>query len=308
MRVFLKVAEFEHVTRAAEELHLSQPAVTKSVQSLEQELGLALIERQGRRIALTHAGRVLRSYARQLFELEREMEDAIEALRDVEGGEVTMAANRYSGAYLLPPVVSRFRARYPQVILHISILTSYEIMQNVLNWKLDFGLVEGEPGQLPPGIEVTASTYDEMILIVAPSHPWSKQGEVPISALGEVELIMREQGSVVRDIIERELRKHGVELHSLFTLTDNEAVKQMVINGVGAAIVSSLSVQRELRRGELVQVPVLGLNLRPPLSLIQRADRQLSRAAEAFCAMLRMSLLRRQTLPGRTPDELARDA
>lgn len=100
LRVFLKVAELEHITRASEELNLSQPAVTKTIQSLEHEIGLELVERQGRRIALTHAGRVLQNYARQIFALEREMEDALTALRDVEGGEVTLAANTTAGVYL----------------------------------------------------------------------------------------------------------------------------------------------------------------------------------------------------------------
>src|SRR5438477_7159724 len=111
LRVFLTVAEHEHITRASEELILSQPAVTKTIQHLEQEIGLELIERHGRRIALTHAGRVLRDYGRRVFALEREMEDALAALRDVDAGEVTLAANTTIGVYLLPPIVARFHTR-----------------------------------------------------------------------------------------------------------------------------------------------------------------------------------------------------
>ena len=113
LRVFLTVAEYEHITRASEELIISQPAVTKTIQHLEQEVGLELIERHGRRIALTHAGRVLQNYARRLFALEREMEDALGALRDVASGEVTLAASTTTGVYLLPPIVAQFRERYP---------------------------------------------------------------------------------------------------------------------------------------------------------------------------------------------------
>src|SRR6185437_10461282 len=124
LRVFMTVAEYEHITRASEELYLSQPAVTKIVQSLEQEIGQKLVERQGRRIALTYAGQVLRTYARRMFSLEREMEEALAALSDIETGEVTLAANPITGIYLLPTVVARFRARYPCVKINLEILKS----------------------------------------------------------------------------------------------------------------------------------------------------------------------------------------
>lgn len=291
LRVFLKVAELEHITRASEELNLSQPAVTKTIQSLEHEIGLELVERQGRRIALTHAGRVLQSYARRIFVLEREMEEALGALRDVEGGEVTLAANRTAGVYLLPPLVARFRMGYPQVALHISIMNSSEIVQEIMGWSLDFGLVEGAASSLPSGLKVEVFAYDELILVVAPKHRWSGQPSIPPSALSkEEELILREQGSGIREVIEQGLLHYGVEVHPMFTLTDNEALKQMVLSGVGAAIVSSLSVQRELSNGDLVHVPIEGLELRPQLSLVQRADKQLSRAAQAFCSFLRPAL------------------
>jgi DNA-binding transcriptional LysR family regulator len=290
LRVFLKVAELEHITRASEELHLSQPAVTKTIQSLEHEIGLELVERQGRRIALTHAGRVLQGYARQMFALEREMEEALAALRDVEGGEVTLAANTTAGVYLLPPIVARFRARYPQVTLNISILNSHEIVEETLNWNLDFGLVESTPATLPPGLKIEVFAYDELILVVAPEHHWSGLPELRPDALGENELLLREQGSGIREVIEQGLQAHGVQVHPLFTLTDNEAIKQMVMSGVGAAIVSSLTVQRELANGDLVQVPIAELDLHPQLSLIQRVDKQLSRAAQAFCSFLRPAL------------------
>src|SRR6266581_4796808 len=163
LRVFQTVAVHEHITRASEELILSQPAVTKIIQSLEHETGLELIERHGRRIVLTYAGHVLHNYARRMFALEHEMEEALAALRDVESGEVTLAANTTAGVYLLPPIVARFRVRYPQVNLHIAILNSQEIVDETLNWNLDFGLVEGDAAALPPGLKVQVFAYDDLI-------------------------------------------------------------------------------------------------------------------------------------------------
>jgi DNA-binding transcriptional LysR family regulator len=287
LRVFQKVAEYEHVTRASEELLLSQSAVTKTIQHLERDIGLELIERHGRRIALTYAGSVLSTYARRLFALEREMEEALVALQEVEAGEVTIGASTTTGVYLLPPIVARFRTRYPQVNLHIAILNSQEIVERALNWKLDFGLVEGDASALPPELHVEVFAHDQLVLVVAPGHRWRDVQAVEPEALREGELLLREQGSGIREVIEQALRLQGVQVRPLLTVPDNEAIKQMVMSGVGAAIVSALAVQRELATGDLIQVPIGGLNLRPQLSLIRRRDKHPSRAAQAFCALLR---------------------
>jgi DNA-binding transcriptional LysR family regulator len=284
LRVFIKVAELEHVTRAAEELNLTQPAVTKIIQSLEQEVCLPLVERQGRRIVLTHAGRVLQTYARQLFVYEREMEDALALLRDVDRGEVNLAANTTAGVYLLPPIVARFKTRYPQVALNISIMNSQEIIEGILNWTLDYGIVEGDITLLPTVLNVRFFARDQLILVVAPTHRWCNMDVTP-QMLSDGELLLREEGSALRGAIERGLADLNIRLKPMLTLTDNEAIKQMVMSGVGAALVSFFTVQRELASGDLVQIP-LEMNLKPPLSFIQRSDKQLSRAAQTFYSFL----------------------
>jgi DNA-binding transcriptional LysR family regulator len=290
LRVFLAVAEHEHITRASGELYLSQPAVTKIIQSLEHETGLELIERHGRRIVLTDAGRLLHGYARRLFALEREMEDALAALHDAGVGEIYLAANTTMGVYLLPPVVARFRTHYPKVGLHITILNSHEIIEQILNWEVDFGLVEGDPSMLPPELFSEVFTQDELVLVVAPSHHWSGLSELTIDRLAPGELLLREKGSGIRESVDHIFLEHGLQIQPLLTLPDNEAIKQMAINGVGAAIVSALAVQRELAAGALARIPISGVELRPQLSLVRRVDKRLSPAAEAFCALLRSGI------------------
>ncbi len=286
LRVFKTVAEHEHITRASEELILSQPAVTKIIQNLERDMGLELIERHGRRIVLTYAGRVLLGYARRMFALEHEMEEAMAVMRDVEVGEINLAANRTTGVYVLPPIVSRYRTLYPKVMLNITILNSHEIIEQTVNWTLDFGLVEGDPETLPEELQVKVFAQDELVLVVSQEHPWSKLDEISPKALREGQLLLREQGSGIREVIMQTLALSGVQVQPLFTLPDNEAIKQMVINGVGAAIVSALTVKRELASGELVRVPITGVDLHPQLSLIYRIDKRLSPAAQAFCSLL----------------------
>jgi DNA-binding transcriptional LysR family regulator len=286
LRVFQTVAEHEHITRASEMLILSQPAVTKIIQSLERDTGSELIERHGRRIVLTYAGQVLHNYARRMFALEREMEEALAELRDVESGEIKLAANTTIGVYFLPPLVSRYRNLYPQVTLSITILNSTEIMEQTLNWTLDFGLIEGDQTTLLPGLYAKAFAQDELVLVVSPAHHWSKLDEVNPEALRDGELLLREQGSGIREVIEHALMLHGVQVKPLLTLPDNEAIKQMVIGGVGAAIISALTVQRELANGDLIRISITGISLRPQLSLVHRTDKKFSQAAEAFCSLL----------------------
>jgi len=129
--------------------------------------------------------------------------------------------------------------------------------------------------------------HDELVLVVAPRHPWRERQNLQPQELRDGELLLREQGSGIREVIEHALRLHNVQVRPLLTVPDNEAIKQMVMNGVGAAIVSALAVQRELAAGDLVRVPIPELDLHPELCLVQRIDKQLSRAAQAFCALLR---------------------
>lgn len=285
--VFLRVADYEHVTRAAEELALTQPAVSRTIQSLEQEAGLPLFERQGRRIALTAAGRVVQTYARRIAAQERELEEALEALRNLETGEVIISASKTTGVYLLPPVVARFRERHPRVALQLVILNSRHVIEHVLTWQADFGLVEGDITSLPPELAVEVIATDELVLIMAPTHLWSGLQAVTPEMLGAHALLLREQGSGTREVIEHAFQQQGVQVFPLLTIPENEMIKQLVMCGVGAAILPALVVQREVAAGDVVQLPIEGLDLHRQFRLVQRVDKQLSRAAFAFCGFLR---------------------
>lgn len=290
LRVFMTVAEHEHITRASEELYLSQPAVTKIVQSLEQEVGQKLVERQGRRIVLTYAGQVLRTYARRMFALEREMEDALSALGDIETGEVTLAANPTIGIYLVPVIVASFRARYPCVKINLEILKSREVIEHTFEWKLDFGLVELDPAELPLGLVHETIAYDELILVVAPNHPWSVLSSITPEELRDGVLILREPGSGHRESVDHAFSHQGYAVTALLTVPDSEVIKQMAVKGVGATIIPAMSVRRELTNGELLRIPIVGMEMRPQLSMIWREDKQFSPAAQAFRDLLRREI------------------
>ena len=287
--VFLRVADYEHVTRAAEDLTLTQPAVSRTIHSLEQEAGLPLFERQGRRIALTAAGRIMQTYARRIVALERELEESLASLRDIETGEVTLSASKTTGVYLLPPMIARFRTLHPHITLSLSINNSHDVTEQVLGWQVDIGLVEGDIAALSPELAVEVIATDELVLVIAPTHRWSSLKAVTPKMLGANELLLRERGSGTREVIERALQQQGVQVTPLLTVPENETIKQLVMRGMGAAILPALVVQREVVALDLLRVPVVGLDLHREFSLVRRRDKQLSRAANAFCNLLRQT-------------------
>ncbi|HET8846156.1 MAG TPA: LysR substrate-binding domain-containing protein, partial [Ktedonobacteraceae bacterium] len=227
------------------------------------------------------------TYARRMFSLEREMEEALAALSDIETGEVTLAANPTMGIYLLPAIVASFRARYPCVKINLEILKSREIIDDTLEWRLDFGLVELDPSELPLGLEHETIAYDELILVVSPRHPWSELTSITPEEVRDGVLILREQGSGHRESVEHAFTHLGFSLSPLLTVPDSEVIKQMAVKGVGATIIPAMSVRRELENGELLRIPIMGLEMRPRLSMIWREDKQFSPAAEAFRELLR---------------------
>lgn len=287
LRVFLRVADYEHMTRAALDLALTQPAVSRTINSLEREAGVPLFERQGRRIVLTDAGRTVQAYARRIIALERELEEALAALHDIEAGEVIICASKTTGVYLLPPIIAQFRTLHPHIALQLTIHNSHGVTEQILAWQADIGLVEGDISALPPELAVEVITTDELVLVVAPNHRWSSLERVTPEMLETNELLLREQGSGTREVIERAFHQQGVQVSPLLTVPENETIKQLVMRGMGAAILPALVVQREVVALDLRRVPIVGMDLRREFSLVMRADKQLSRAADAFCTLLR---------------------
>jgi DNA-binding transcriptional LysR family regulator len=161
------------------------------------------------------------------------------------------------------------------------------VTEQVLAWRADIGLVEGDISTLPPELAVEVITTDELVLVVAPTHRWSSLQRVTPEMLGSNELLLREQGSGTREVIERAFHQQGVQVSPLLTVPENETIKQLVMRGMGAAILPAVVVQREVVTLDLQRLPIVGMDLRREFSLVMRADKQLSRAAHAFCALLR---------------------
>jgi DNA-binding transcriptional LysR family regulator len=285
LAIFHAVARAGSMTRGAEQLDISQPAVSKQVQELEGALGVHLFDRIGRRVHLSRAGEVLADYARRLFALAHEAEEAMADVRAAGRGRLAIGASTTIGTYLLPGVVATFWRRYPGVELHVGIENTEQIHHRLVGHELDVGLTEGCVGQ--EDLEAEVFHRDELVLIAPPGHPLAGKPRVPLSAVQDEPFILREPGSGTRAVEERALARLKVPVRVVMVLGSTEAIKRVVAEGVGLAILSRLSVRAECAAGTLAVLPVAGLHIDRPLYLVRRKGRRDGPALQAFCTVLR---------------------
>jgi DNA-binding transcriptional LysR family regulator len=288
LRIFQTVARLGSFSRAAEELHISQPSVSIQVADLERELGIELFEQLGRRIHLTEAGRVLEEYTRRILGLAEEAQTALQEIKGLRRGRLAVGASTTPGTYLLPRVIGRFQELYPQVSVTLEIANTRRIQERLLRAELDLGVV---------GWEVTSRDLqgdpfldDELVLIVPPAHPLSTAGVAHAKELRDHRLILREQGSGTREALEAAARGAGLAVTPAMELGSNEAIKEAVAAGLGIAILSRLAVAREAEAGRLVVVPMPDLVIRRRFYLVRHRDKRLSQVLKAFLEVLQGSV------------------
>jgi DNA-binding transcriptional LysR family regulator len=285
LAVFHAVAQTGSMTLGAERLDISQPAVSKQVQDLERALGVHLFDRIGRRVQLSQAGETLADYARRLFALAHEAREAMAEVRAVGRGKLAIGASTTIGTYLLPCVVAEFWRRHPRVELLVRIENTEQVHRRLAGHELDLGLTEG----LIEEEELAAEVFhqDELVMIAAPGHRLAGQPRVSLGAVREEPFILREPGSGTRAVEERALARLKLPVRVVMALGSTEAIKRVVAEGVGLAIVSRLAVVAECAAGTLAVLPVAGLRIERPLHLVRQRGRRDGPAMQAFCGVLR---------------------
>jgi DNA-binding transcriptional LysR family regulator len=282
--IFHKVAEKKHFTRAAEELYISQPAVSKQVQELEKSLGQPLFMQVGRKIYLTEAGELLFGYTSKIFALSAEAQEVLDELRSLERGHLAVGASTTVGTYLLPELLGQYRARYPHIELFLDIANTEDIQQRLLANKVEIGIIEGNVNHSELAYNVWR--VDELVLIVSPQHPLAQSDVVPTlqQVLFEhAAFILREPGSGTREVLEEAIAGRGMPpIRPLMELGSTEAIKQVVRANLGISFVSQHTIQLELRAGLLKQVPLADFQLTRPLSIVYSRQKHVSRAARAL--------------------------
>ena len=284
LRLFSAIVEHGGFTKAARSLRLSQPAISKSLTELEKQLNVTLLDRSGKSLALTEAGKTLYGRAGELFGVERTAERELRELRGLKRGSLRVAASTTIATYLLPKYLGRFRTRHPGVRIRATNANTRTVLRLLLEFRVDVALVEGPVNH--PRVDVISWREDELVVIAHPQHPLLQHSRVAPSELAALPFLVRERGSGTREVIERALAPHNVRLSNTMRVGGTEAIKQGVAAGLGFAIVSRAAAQDQLALERIAVLPVDGLVIRRMLTRLELRDRPTSGAARELQSLL----------------------
>jgi DNA-binding transcriptional LysR family regulator len=284
LRLFAAVVEHGGFTKAAATLNLSQPAISKSLAELERHLKLTLIDRSGRSLKLTDAGRALYERARELFGVERMAEQELRELRGLKRGVLRIAASTTIATYMLPPFLGRFHLRHPRVRIRTASANTRSVLRMLLESRVDVALVEGPVSHA--SVEVHPWRDDELVVIAPPDHQLLARDSVDVAMLAEESFLVREPGSGTRVVSARALALHGVRLTNTMRVGGTEAIKQGVAAGLGLAIVSRAAAADQLALGKIAILSVNGLVIRRTLTQIKLRGRVPTAAASELEVLL----------------------
>jgi len=284
LAVFHAVAIEGSVSKGAERLLVSQPAISKQLKDFERKMGTPLFDRLPRGMRLTEAGALLARYAQRLFAIADEAERMMGELRGLRHGRLSVGASTTIGVYLLPEIFVRFRQVYPGVELNLEIANSEGVQDRLRRGVIDIGLTE-----IPAEGEDFNSTVfmeDELVAVAPVGHALAQRRSVTPEALCREPFVVRETGSATKSLAERALAERGLTVRPTMSLGNTEAIKRAVASGVGVAIISHLAIGLELRAKRLVKVRVSNLRIRRPLYRISLRGSNERRAVQAFIQMV----------------------
>jgi DNA-binding transcriptional LysR family regulator len=281
LRIFVAVAEHEHVTQAARHLNLTQSATSAAVAALEQRDATKLFDRIGRRIALTDAGRLFLVEARAVLARSTAAETVLADLAGLKRGHLSLAASQTVGNYWLPKLMHQFQLSYPGIDLKLSLGNTETVAGQVHEGLADIGFIEGEIDD--PALTVRHVAEDKLVLVVSPTHPWAQTRPQSPKDFAAARWICREPGSGTRAVLEAALPALGMERDQLqiaLELPSNEAVCAAVEAGAGVTIFSRLVAERALKAGSLI--PVTADLPRRNFSVLRHKERYVTQVSAAF--------------------------
>lgn len=286
LRIFVAVAEREHVTQAAKELNLTQSATSAAVSALETRYATRLFDRIGRRIMLTQAGKVFLVEAKAVLARAASAEKVLADLAGLERGSLTIGASQTAGNYWLPAIIRQYQSRFPGISVALKIGNTETVSADVEAGAADLGFIEGEIDN--PALSIMPVADDEMVLVAASGHPLAKRGARPVAQLADARWVVREAGSGTRAILEAAVSKLGINPRALdiaLELPSNEAVRGAVEAGSGLTIISKVVVAASLKAKTLVALDIALPKRR--FFALRHKERYFTRAERAFVDVAR---------------------
>src|SRR5882672_7154181 len=284
LEVLIAVAQEKSFSRAAERLHRTQPAISQAIRRLETEIGESLFDRSSKDGTMTAAGRVLFGLAQQMLNLRHSAHAAIKELKGLHRGKLSLSANEYTVMYLLP-LLPVFRARHPHIKIEVKRSLASRISSEILARETEIGIVSFKPSD--PAIAALPVLTDELALIVPPDHPLAARKIVSVRELGAESFIAHNVPSPYRERVVRTFEKYRTPLNISLEMPTLEAIKRLVEQGLGVALITRLAAQTEIERKQLAGLSVKEMRLERRVHLIYRKGATLSHAAKAFLTVAR---------------------
>jgi DNA-binding transcriptional LysR family regulator len=276
LKVFYTVARRQNFTKAAEELFITQPAVTKHIHEIEAYYKIQLFQRHGTRIKLTPAGNVLLKHAEQLFEIYRNIEFELAAINENTKGTIRLGASTTVAQYVLPKYLALFKQKFPDIKIALTVNNTEYIENALIAGKIDFGIIEGQSKR--PQLKYTTFLKDEMVLCTRTGNPFLKKQSVSLATLNNLPLLIREQGSGSQEVIAAALKKAGVKLSQLkveMVLESTESIKSYLGSSDCFAFLSIHSIVKELKSNELTVIDIKELQIERNFYFVkQQGDKQ----------------------------------
>lgn len=284
LQVFITVVEQENFSRAAEELHMTQPAVSQYIRALEENIGTRLLERTNKYVRLNKAGEIVYHHGKEISGLYTKMQTLVDDLMNKANGPLSIGASYTFGEYILPRMIGKLREDYPHIQPSITIGNTEKIAQLVDSHQLDIGIVEGHFNDKDLIIEEFAK--DSMVLVGSPDNKITTMEQINSDVLNAETWIIREQGSGTREATDKVLNSLGLSPDKLMDFSSTQLIKESVEAGLGISLMSEWTIQRELKSGYIKLIDVDGLPLSREFSIITKSRFQ-TKALEVFIALLR---------------------
>jgi DNA-binding transcriptional LysR family regulator len=274
--VFIAVAENLNFSKAAEELFISQPAVTKHIKELESKLETALFDRKGNKVYLTKSGKLVYRSLKQIKQQYRDLEYELGRLNEAFNGSLRIGASSTISQYLIPSVIASFHRRYPKIKLDLFNGNSFEMEQKLLDNEIDLALVENETSN--SNIKYMDFLDDEIVVVTGSQSVYAKRKNIKLSDIQEIPLVLREKGSGSLQVIQKALAKQNIDLEKLnilIHLGSTEAIKNFLCDFDGIALISEKSIEKEMQLKSLCKLNVGELNIHRKLRMALRQGPEL---------------------------------
>jgi DNA-binding transcriptional LysR family regulator len=284
LKVFLTVANERSFSRAGEKLLRTQPAISIAIQRLESDLKEKLIDRSGRELLLTDAGRIVLEYAKRFQNMENDLENALRELKDNYAGRLSIGANESTSLYLLQ-YIEQYRRLFPKVKVQVRRTESSKIPSQLLDGELELGIISYDPGDEHLLTQVIYT--DRLMLIVSPKHRFAGRTELSIGELDMETFIAHNVLSPNREAVLREFQRHKVPLNMDVEMPTIETIRRLVQDNEGVAFLPRMCVEQEIKQNLLREIRVKELTVERKIRLVYPARRALSHAAKAFLELIK---------------------